>query len=209
MTLALGASRQAPCGALHCQCTVLFGGEQLLPKAAGGTLFGDTWVWDGAEWTQEQDAGPSARDWYGMAWDNERHRIVLFGGLTYRPNDADYTMLNDTWEYDAEKWTRVADTGPSPRNAASLCYNGKAMLLFGGGVESIQHGISVYKDTWQWNGKFWTQRQDIGPGARFCAGAAGDTKRNRMVVFGGTTASSDLGDTWEQFEKPAAPVPPD
>jgi hypothetical protein len=186
---------------------VLFGGEQPLAKG-GGTLFGDTWVWNGVEWTQEQDSGPSARDFYGMGYDDEHDRIVLFGGLTYGPNDSDYTMLNDTWEYDATKWTRVADTGPSPRHAMNLCYNGKSMLLFGGGVESVIHGITVYRDTWQWDWKHWTQRQDIGPTACFCAGAAGDTARNRVVLFGGASASTDFGDTWEQFERPlAAPAP--
>jgi N-acetylneuraminic acid mutarotase len=183
--------------------TILFGGEQL-PGQGGGTLFADTWVWDGAEWTQEQDAGPSQRDWYGMTYDDQRNRVVLFGGLTYRPSDSDYTMLNDTWEYDATKWTRVADTGPSPRHAVNLCYNGAMMLLFGGGKESINHGITVYRDTWQWDGKHWTERQDMGPPARFCAGAAGDPARKRVVLFGGGSASADFGDTWELFERPAA-----
>jgi N-acetylneuraminic acid mutarotase len=189
--------------------TVLFGGEQLPIKQGGaGSLFGDTWIWDGVEWTQEQDSGPSQRDWYGMANDDQRDRVVLFGGLTYRPNDSDYTMLNDTWEYDATKWTRVADTGPSPRNAMNLCYNGKSMLLFGGGVESLTHGITVYRDTWQWDGKHWTERQDMGPPARFSAAASGDTTRNRVVLFGGGNTSTDFGDTWEQFERAlAAPGP--
>jgi hypothetical protein len=188
--------------------SVLFGGEQLLGKGGVGSLFGDTWVWDGAEWTQEQDTGPVARAFYGMAYDTGRDRVVLFGGLTYHPNDSDYTMLNDTWEYDAAKWTQVADTGPSLRHAMNLCYDGSRMLLFGGGLESLAHGITVYRDTWQWDGKHWTERQDMGPIARYCAGATGDTARNRVVLFGGASASTNFGDTWELFERPAAAPAP-
>jgi hypothetical protein len=40
----------------------------------------DTWTWDGKFWAQRQDIGPAGRGHYGLAWDEVRDRIVLFGG---------------------------------------------------------------------------------------------------------------------------------
>ncbi len=42
-----------------------------------------------------------------------------------------------------------------------IVYNGKTMLLFGG-----KNDTTFFKNTWEWDGKHWTQRQDIGPAAR-------------------------------------------
>ena len=182
------------------QRTVLFGGEIAGTKNQPEALLSDTWIWDGVQWTQEQDSGPSERSFYGMAYDSGRDRIVLFGGLEW--STTDYVLLSDTWEYDAVKWTRVADIGPSPRHAVNLCFTGNATLLFGGGVETLNGITAIYKDTWQWDGKHWTQRQDMGPAARYCAGGAGDTARSRLVLFGGASNSATFGDTWESFERP-------
>ncbi len=43
----------------------------------------------------------------------------------------------------------------------------------------------------------WTQRQDIGPAARFGHAMAFDTARGRTVLFGGVAGGSNLNDTWE------------
>ena len=63
---------------------LLFGG------IAGGTLFGDTWEWTGAAWSQIAVAGPTARSGHAMAFDSQAGRAVLFGG-------SDGTLLQDTW----------------------------------------------------------------------------------------------------------------
>lgn len=65
--------------------TVLFGGM-------ASTLDGTTWDWDGSAWTQRQNMGPSSRSGYSMAYDSERKRVVLFGGV----GSSGY--LGDTWE---------------------------------------------------------------------------------------------------------------
>ncbi len=43
----------------------------------------------------------------------------------------------------------------------------------------------------------WTQRQDIGPSARFGHAMAFDTARGRTVLFGGVASGSFVNDTWE------------
>ena len=63
-----------------------------------------------------------------------------------------------------------------------------------------------FGDTWVWDGRHWTQIQDIGPGPRAGVGFAADEGRRRIVLFGGRPAGAAgfLGDTWELFERPPA-----
>ena len=81
---------------------------------------------------------------------------------------------------------------PEPRSGCGLVYDGRVMILFGGKNET-----TFFKNTWDWDGKHWTQRQDIGPGARGFAAMAYDGVRKHAVLFGGSGPSL-LGDTWEQ-----------
>src|SRR5579864_569990 len=80
---------------------VLFGG------AANGFPT-DTWVWDGATWTQQNVSGPSGRDDFGMAALDGR--VVLFGGL-----ENGSVTKGDTWHWVGASWTQDNVTGPSPR----------------------------------------------------------------------------------------------
>jgi hypothetical protein len=57
----------------------------------GDTPLGDTWKYDGATWTNLQLAGPPARTFTKMVYDESRQRAVLFGGWSGGP-------LGDTWE---------------------------------------------------------------------------------------------------------------
>jgi hypothetical protein len=185
---------------------VLFGGMNQNNQA-----FGDTWSWDGTEWTQEQDTGPSARANHKMAYDAVRDRTVLFGGSTIQSYQVDtgsfwtghhyethysYYFLNDTCEWDGSQWSRVADTGPAPRGRHGMGFDGTRVLLFGG------QGSAYFGDTWDWDGKHWTQLQDIGPGPRAPAGMVYDSDRGRSVLFGGVSQNAYLGDTWELYEHP-------
>jgi hypothetical protein len=85
----------------------LFGGGPGQAAGAAG-LHGDSWEWDGSNWTQRQDIGPSPRIDASAALDSGRERIVLFGGAVSGagPNATD--LLGDTWE------ARVGDDSPSP-----------------------------------------------------------------------------------------------
>ena len=78
-------------------CTVLFGGEPV-----AGQALRDTWVFDGAEWTQVEDIGPSLRTEHATAFDQNRGRLVLFGALL-RGDGADGQWARDTWEWDGPR----------------------------------------------------------------------------------------------------------
>jgi len=80
---------------------LLFGGiASLTASNPPPRLFGLTWEWDGQLWTARQDIGPAPRWGHAVAFDSDRGRPVLFGGLTAAPGDvsaADH-LLGDTWE---------------------------------------------------------------------------------------------------------------
>jgi len=183
--------------------TVLFGGE-----LAGAVLTNDTWEWDGEQWTQQEDTGPTPRSNHAMAFDDKRDRIVLFGGQTALAG------LRDTWEWDGTVWTERADFGPDACLSSAMATRGDGVVLFGG-VSSVDAAATpvVFGTSWEWNGKHWTERQDIGPGPRWRHAMTFNTKRGRVVLFGGLPvfAPTDpalpnrvLGDTWEHEDQASA-----
>jgi len=86
------------------------------------------------------------------------------------------------------------DIGPSPRGYHAMTYDSKRhkTLLFGG----VAFPNEYLNDTWVWDGKFWTQRQDIGP-QKGSHSIAYDSQRKHAVMFGGTNNTVALSDTWE------------
>jgi hypothetical protein len=71
---------------------------------------------------------------------------------------------------------------------------GRQTLLFGGQGP----GGSIAGDTWEWNGSGWTSLAPASaPAPRYKAAMAGDTDRNRVVMFGGQSPNGELQDTWE------------
>jgi hypothetical protein len=163
----------------------------MLGGLAAGTPMNDTWEWDGQNWTQFADIGPSARAEHAMAYDINRKCVVMFGG--YRLTGTTSTYLNDTWEWDGKEWTQVEDTGPAPRSGMAMCFDSKRgrVLLFGGGNATAQ-----FDDTWSWDGISWTQEQDTGPTARSRHGMDYDSARDRMVLFGGMSGTTKLISVW-------------
>jgi hypothetical protein len=165
--------------------TVLFGGT-----ATAGPL-GDTWEWDGSDWTQIQDVGPSARSGHAMAFDSDQQRTLLFGGL------ASGGMIGDTWQWDGTAWTQVEDTGPPVRELHGMVYatNRKRTVVFGGEDGS---GTTL-SDTWEWDSTHWTHEQDIGPARQGLSIAFMGSSTALFGGLNGATAESAMvaGDTWE------------
>jgi hypothetical protein len=163
--------------------TVLFGGMKSAP--VGMTLFNDTTEWDGQNWTQVADTGPSGRYEASMAYDAQRNQTVLFGG----------GALKDTWGWDGRSWTQLADSGLPFRARCPMVYDSKRqrIVLFSG-----HFGAEVGSDTWEWDGSKWTEAAVAGPKGRNSHMMAYDSTRDRIVLFGGwDNAGVSLGDTWE------------
>lgn len=175
------------------QVCVLFGGGGVSGNITAAPL-GDTWQWDGSDWTQVSESGPAARFGHAVAFDSGRNRLVLFGG---QPNSGGSTYLSDTWEFDGANWTQQEDTGPSPRTAHTMAYDGVGRVILFGGNNANQ----VFDDTWAWNGQDWIQIAEFGPSARTSCAMAGAI--GNLVLYGGlgtsvaTLALATSADTWE------------
>ena len=67
------------------------------------------------------------------------------------------------------------------------------MILFGGMADG-----KMQNDTWAWNGHEWKKLADTGPAPRAMGYMAYDSKRDRVVLFGGRLGwPNDANDTWE------------
>ena len=115
--------------------TLLFGG--LKP----GALFGDTWRWDGVNWTLITTNGPSPRAYHAMAYNDNCGVAVLFGGGT-----STNSPLTDTWEWDGTAWSLKATNSPPARAQHAMAHDSlhNQTILFGGSP-----GFQTrYNDTW-------------------------------------------------------------
>lgn len=184
----------------HRKKVILFGGGGGSSHGGGAPMqFGDTWEWDGESWTQSSAPGPPARIGAQLSYDVRRRRVVLFGGADL----ANRRNFSDTWEWDGGIWREVGSSGPAARFYHVMIYDearGKS-LLFGGNTAAGQLSLEKMKegkrgDTWEWDGKKWSQVSSSGPSARDHHSMTYDSARRRAVLFGGFDGNY-LGDTWE------------
>lgn len=167
---------------------MLFGG------IIGSGYINDTWVWDGSIWTQKfPQTSPSARAYYGMAYDSKRGEAVLFGGQLQNIYDVD-----ETWVWDGSNWSQKdPQTKPPARLGTTLAYDSARgqTLMFSG--RDINTGITS-ADTWVWDGNNWSQKSpQTSPSARSEAALAYDSTRGQMVLFGGhDQVAYNAADTW-------------
>ena len=137
---------------------VLFGG--LDPQSGA---FGDTWTFDGANWTQLAIAGPTPlpRTTARMVYDPVRQVCVMHGG-----HGGSGTPIPDTWEFDGSSWTMTSSGVPN-----NLVYGNMVMdvdrrrpVMFGGA--SSPFSLAPRDDTWEYGADV----RDAGAG---CVGSSG------------------------------------
>lgn len=122
------------------------------------------------------------------------------------------------------RWVLRATNGPPARYADAMAYDSVrgVTVLYGGGTVVPNVGYVGFGEVWEWNGQQWKQRttyyssnawhQVAGgywqekytdtPAARLQHAIAYDSRRGRVVMFGGRGAGPDNGDymfndTWE------------
>ncbi len=155
----------------------------------GGTV-NDVWEWDGVAWTMAETTcdKPEKRWRAGMIYDEERHKIVVFGGLT--PNYVD-----ETWEWDGQNWQRVeTENKPSARiSHAMVYYSTKGETILFGGYDG-----EMKNDTWSYDGSDWERVPTIpaSPSYRFEHDMTYDSINERVILFGGKSFNNYLNDTW-------------
>lgn len=169
-------------------------GVTVMAFGSTGSYSGETWEWDGGAWANRTDAGGPAPRWRASAcFDTARGVTLLFGGIVGLERNA------ETWEWNGSAWRNVSPDGGSPpaRHGAGVACDslrGK-VVLFGGSSPGGE-----LSDVWEWDGQRWQNETPAwgGPSKRTDSAMAYDAQRGRAVLFGGvTSATTDLGDTWE------------
>lgn len=182
------SARQLPAVAYDSvrKVAVLFGGA-----GAGDVPLGDTWEFDGRQWTQRTTAhAPSPRYGHGMAFDPGRGAVVLFGGDDY---------VQDTWEYDGVDWhQRSPVTSPAARYGTAMAYdqNRGRTVLFGGTRSNGQ----VDSELWEWDGVTWSLFSNNAiPGRRHHAMCWSSRQNGLVIVAGLNNSQIGLSDTGIYF----------
>lgn len=147
---------------------VLFGGFGC--DSPGGNL-ADTWEWDGTTWLDRTNSFyPAARSWHAMTYNEDRQRVVLFGGGVNKIalGNIGAGSFSDTWEWDGSSWTQPAIlNSPGARYTHKLVYfpDRYRTVLFGG-----LDGYTDLCDTWDLFVAHNASYVTFGAG---CAGSAG------------------------------------
>jgi len=177
---------------------VLFGGE----TTSG--LLADTWIWQGEKmaWRRAATAWtPPARTGHAMA-QVPNWGVLLFGGKQADGSLADNVNLRFSFNGDSSgNWDFVQQNdNPSPRWGHAMVTDSlrNKVILFGG-----KAGTTVLAETWEFDptaARPWKKRAPLqSPPARFGLQLTFDEARARVVMTGGSGASSDstFDDTWE------------
>lgn len=177
--------------------TVLFGGL----SGTNGPL-GDTWEWDGATWRQVSTTGPSPRGESGAVFDASSGRIVIAGGTTWQGRDVNGRRAwsarpraewpRDTWAWDGRSWQRLAEQGPIRFGPLVADPVTGAWLRVAGDSDNGLQGNML-----RWTGTLWEPLPFSEIPSRSFHDAALDTRRQRVVVFGGSRGRAAVADVWE------------
>jgi len=144
------------------------------------------------EWELVSTQTNVGRNAMGIAYDSDRHVVVVFGGM---PSPSG-NILNDTWEYSGGSWNVITtEHSPPARFSHAMAYdsNRQRIVVFGGSDRGVN-----FNDTWEYDGSNWQQVNTANsPAPRRRVSMVFNSVSNRMVLFGGQDASGDFNDTWE------------
>ena len=128
----------------------------------------------------------------------ERSSLVVPG----KADGGNWEVVGDSWEGDARGWRRIGDGDVAPRDHHSLVEDGRGGILMFGGIPADRSGPWP-ADTWTLQGDVWTRLATDGPPGRGRAALVYDSKRRRVVLFGGVSAppgpkqpQTFFNDTW-------------
>lgn len=174
---------------------VLFGGET---AGVGIRYYNDTWTFQGGRWSNiTSTTAPSPRFGFQFADDPADHAVVLFGGRGAHGGE-DY--LNDTWEFQAGKWTNVTKpVAPPGRFWGSMSYdNATGTVILFGGNEGLAPADEYTNDTWSFHAGVWTHLTPAtSPPGRDDQNQVDDLADQAVFMFGGLNSSGSLNDSWE------------
>lgn len=156
-----------------------------------------TWLYEpGFGWTELETATqPSARGRAGVSYDPNGQRMLMYGGRWRATGTSgNYTVLGDLWSFDfvSRTWTELHDgagPSPSPRYFPATAYDSSSdtFFMYGGGANRDPLRLRPMEDLWAFKDGSWEQVPTFGdkPPIRMFVGYTYDSRRNRLVIFGG------------------------
>lgn len=162
------------------QNVVLFGG-------GGRTIYGDTWLWNGACWEPvSTPSAPSPRETAASAFDPLNHLLLVYGGRSA-------SWLSDTWTWDGTSWSlSQAPQHPDLRFAMGAFDPRVGKVV----VYGLTWDYSAAQ-TWTWDGTWSQITSSVVPPPRVSSGLAYDPATQRILLFGGRSPNlAFLNDTW-------------
>ena len=162
------------------------------------------WSWTGSRWAFLGEAAePGSRGHMALAWLPGSGELIVHGGfeaVAGEPVGWD-ARFGDTWLRSLEgDWRRVTghDDGPGVRDHHAMATDVARgeVVLFGGGRGPAGES-TLLGDTWAWRSGEWHRVATEGPPARATHRLVYDTRRERVVLFGGFGETGLLDDLWE------------
>lgn len=185
---ALAAPRPSVGSARDQMVTDTARGLVVLVRGNGPTA--EHWEWNGVAWARRTDLPVATGGKFALAFDTIRRRLQLVG---VGPGG------DEVWESDGSTWALSAVMPGTRPNAAVTYDSWRARTI----VQSSE-GLNPYSraddltDTWLHDGSAVTKvPRFTTPGARTGVALAADSKRRRVVLFGGQTSSGDTDEVWE------------
>ena len=195
----LGVAQGPPPRAGHVMTSAGPGGGVFL---VGGQIIDDAprvidtlWLWNGA-WRAISDQGPRNRTLPGAAFDSRRGVLVVYGGIGIGSG----SRYGDTWEWNGARWDERAVRTPGARDHHAMAYDeSRGNVVLYGGSSRVGPSDTFPNDTWTYDGRTWRLVDSTtGPGGLVHHAMAYDTRRQRVVLFGGFGANRHaMGDVWE------------
>lgn len=151
----------------------------------GGVLDSRTMEWTGTGWSPVSEITPPPANMPGVptAFDDRR------GELIYYTNRA-------MWVWNVPNWEQRGRDGPPPRREARLCYHDARSLLVMFGCDLFP--VCTDHSTWLRypDGRWLRATGAAMPAVTRGFDLAYDAARQRIVLYGGSTDSGLIGDTW-------------
>ena len=170
---------------------ITFGGRSPTTTATAN----DTWEWDGSNWAQViTPTAPSARAFYGMAFDDRRGKAVLYG-----IQSGIVPAGQQTWEYNGTTWTMATPaTVPPGLESPAMAYDkGRGVTVMFGGYNATSPGTD-YRTTYEWDGVNWTLRTTAAaPLTGYRAALVYDDLHGRILLYGGLSGGVMQKIVWE------------
>ena len=150
------------------------------------------WGWNDTQWQRVTEGGPPGRILGGVAYDEKRNVLVLYGG---RPI-ALGKCSQETWEWDGQAWTRKEVKPPTACDHVKMVYDsGSGESILFSGLDPSENAVN---ETWSWNGTEWKLLSQEGPESRGHFGFVYDPAHDQILLYGGYASTvTDEFWTWK------------